>query len=72
VSLTNLLHLDLSGNEKLEFGALSRWLKRSSVISLDLFNLSLWNDPSELTSIMKSTKKLKHLRFAPFILLLAA
>ena len=37
VSLTNLVDLDLHGNDHLDFGALSQWLNRFSVISLDFF-----------------------------------
>jgi len=63
VSLTNLVDLDLHGNDNLDFGALSQWLNQSSVIFLDLFNQSIWNDPNNLAFLMKSAKKLKHLRF---------
>jgi len=63
VSLTNLIDLDLHGNVNLDFGALSQWLNQSTVISLDFFNQLLWNDPNKLVSVMKSTTKLKHLRF---------
>jgi len=64
VSLTNLVDLDLSGNDNLDFGALSPWLNRSSVISLDIFNRIFWDDPSKLVPVMKSAKKLKHLRYS--------
>jgi len=64
VSLTNLVDLDLSGNDNLDFGALSLWLNRSSVISLDIFNRIFWDDPSKLVPVMKSAKKLKHLRYS--------
>jgi len=68
VSLANLVDLDLSGNDHLDVGALSQWLNQSSVISLDFFNQSFWNDPGKLSFLMKSTTKLMHLRFPYFLL----
>jgi len=59
-----MVDLDLHGNDNLDFGALSQWLNQSSVISLDLFNQLFWNDPNKLMPVMKSAKKLKHLRFS--------
>ena len=66
MSLTNLVDLDLHGNDNLDFGALSQWLNHSSVISLDIFNRIFWDDPSKLGPVMKSAKKLRHLRFPIF------
>jgi len=68
VSLTNLVYLDLHGNVNLDLGAFSQWLNQSSVISLDLSWIPQWrDDPSKLALLMKSTTKLRHLRF-PLIL----
>jgi len=67
VSLTNLVDLDLHGNDNLDFGALSRWLNQSSVISLDLSWIPQWHDdPNKVTLLMKSAEKLRHLRFHLF------
>ena len=69
VSLRNLVDLDLSGNGNLDFGALSQWLNQSSVISLDLSYIPQWRDePNKVALLMKSAKKLKHLRFDYFLL----
>jgi len=68
VSLTNLVDLDLHGNDKLDFGALPQWLNQSSVIFLDLSWIPQWrDDPNKVVLVMKSSKKLRHLRF-PLIL----
>ena len=68
VSLINLVDVDLHGNDNLDFGALSQWLNQSSAISLDLSWIPQWRDgPNELMPVMRSTTKLKHLRF-PLIL----
>ena len=67
VSLTNLVDLDLHGNDNLDFGALSQWLNQSSVISLDLSWIPQWrDDPNKVALLMKSSKKLRHLRFPHF------
>ena len=42
VSLTNLVDLDLHGNDNLDFGALSQWLDQSSIIFLDLRWIPQW------------------------------
>ena len=64
VSLTNLVDLDLRKNTNLDFGALSQWLNRSSVIFLDLSWIPPWrDDPTKITLLMRSAKKLRHLRF---------
>ena len=65
VSLTNLVDLDLHGNDNLDFGALSRWFNQSSIIFLDLSWIPQWHDdPGKLALLMKSAKKLKHLRYS--------
>ena len=65
VSLTNLVDLDLHGNDNLDFGALFQWLDQSSVISLDLSWIPQWrDDPNKVALLMKSLKKLRHLRFS--------
>ena len=65
VSLTNLVDLDLHGNDKLDFGALSQWLNQSSVIFLDLSWIPQWrDDPNKVVLVMKSSKKLRHLRYS--------
>ena len=67
VSLTNLVDLDLHGNNNLDFGALSESLRGSSVAYLDLSNsiLPQWHDdPGKLALLMKATTTLRHLRFS--------